>query len=259
MADDTFHLDPAADDQKLLAQVIDYYHAGLKKTTEALDYLRKKGITNPEALSRFHLGYSDRSLGTKLPSHHVKAGRVIRERLQQVGLYRASGHEHFAGCIVFPVLAGDGTGQIVDLYGRKLLGTKLTKRCPLDVYLHDERHGVWNVEAFRATEEVVLCPSIFDALTLWCHGYRNVTCTFGPDALTQDHLHAFVEFNVKRVLVVALEIVQKLLDHGIDVYSLQLPRPSPSAPMPSKPVIQQRLWGHCFVLLTGSAKVRPYL
>ena len=143
--------------------------------------------------------------------------------MQQVGLYRASGHEHFAGCIVFPVLAGDGTGQIVDLYGRKLLGTKLTKRCPLDVYLHDERHGVWNVEAFRATEEVVLCPSIFDALTLWCHGYRNVTCTFGPDALTQDHLHAFVEFNVKRVLVVALEIVQKLLDHGIDVYSLQLP------------------------------------
>ena len=26
-------------------------------------------------------------------------------------------------------------------------------------------------------------PSIFDALTFWNHGYRNVTCTFGADAL----------------------------------------------------------------------------
>ena len=220
---DTFNLDPAADDQKLLAQVIDYYHAALKNTPEALDFLRKKGINNPEALSRFRLGYSDRSLGTKLPTHHVKAGRLLRERLQQLGLYRDSGHEHFRGCLTFPVMAGDGTGRIVDLYGRKMLGTKLHKRCPLDVYLTSDRHGVWNVEAFRASEEMILCPSVFDALTCWSYGYRNVTCTLGPNALTADHLAAFTEFRIKRVLVVDLGIVQQLLDAGIDVYSLQLP------------------------------------
>ena len=62
--------------------------------------------------------------------------------------------------------------------------SKLRKGTPLDMYLTSERHGVWNMEAMTATEEVVLCPSIFDALTFWSHGYRNVTCTFGPNAFT---------------------------------------------------------------------------
>ena len=70
---------------------------------------------------------------------------------------------------------------------------------------------------------MILCPSVFDALTFWSHGYRNVTCTFGRDALTADHLTAFTEFKIKRVLVVDLSVVQKLLDAGLDVYSLQLP------------------------------------
>ena len=220
---DTFHLDADADDQKLMAQVIDYYYATLKGSNEALDYFKKKGITNGEAITKFRIGYSDRTLGLKLPTHHVKAGRLIRERLQQIGLYRASGHEHFAGCITFPIKAADGTGQIVDLYGRKVQASKLRKGTPLDMYLTSERHGVWNMEAMTATEEVVLCPSIFDALTFWSHGYRNVTCTFGPNAFTADHLAAFHEFKVKRVLVVDLNVVQQLLDAGIDVYSLQLP------------------------------------
>jgi DNA primase len=216
-------LDPATDDQNLLAQVVSYYHESLKNSTEALDYLRKRGITNGEALTQFRLGYSDRTLGLKLPVKQVKAGRLIRERLQRLGLYRESGHEHFSGCVTFPVFAADGSGRIVDLYGRKTGGIHLRKGTPLDMYLGNERKGVWNVEAVSASEEMILCPSVVDALTFWNHGYRNVTCTFGPDALTQDHLHVFTEFKVKRVLVVDLNMVQKLLDAGLDVYSLQLP------------------------------------
>ena len=93
--DNTFALDPAADDQKLLALVVDYYHATLKQSPEALDFLRKLGLTNGEALTQFRIGYSDRSLGLKLPVQQLKAGRLLRERLQRSGLFRASGHEHF--------------------------------------------------------------------------------------------------------------------------------------------------------------------
>ena len=91
------------------------------------------------------------------------------------------------------------------------------------MHLTSERHGVWNVQAMTASPEMVLCPSVFDALTFWSHGYRNVSCTFGHDALTPDHLAAFTEFKVMRVLVVDLGVVQKLLDAGLDVYSLPLP------------------------------------
>lgn len=220
---DTLRLDPQADDQQLLAQVIDYYHRSLKETTEGLDYLRSRGITASEAIGRFCAGQCNRTLGMRLPLKQVSAGREIRTRLQNLGILRDSGHEHFRGCVVFPILAADGSGRIVDVYGRKINGLRLRKGTALDVHLSDQRRGVWNVEAFQATDEIILCSSLFDALTLWCNGYRNVTCTFGPDALTDDHLAAFREFGTRRVLLVSETIAPKLLAAGLECYLFKFP------------------------------------
>ncbi len=143
--------------------------------------------------------------------------------MQQVGLFRASGHEHFTGCVVFPVLAGDGTNRIVDIYGRKMLGAKLLKRCPQELHLNDRRQGVWNAEAFGASEEIILCSSLLGALAFWTHGYRNVTCMFGPEALTDDLLAAFKEFSIKRVLTPCEAVAPRLMLAGMDCYLLKLP------------------------------------
>ena len=108
------------------------------------------------------------------------------------------------------------------------------------MHLSDERRGVWNVEAFRAGNEIIVCAGLWDALTFWNAGYRNVTCTFGPDALTDDHLAAFREFGIRRVLVTAAAIAPKLLaaGHGllphrscrsgmdVNAYALQADDPS---------------------------------
>ena len=51
-----------ADDQKLLNQVIDYYHETLERTPAALEYLRKRGIGSEEAITQFKLGFADRTL-----------------------------------------------------------------------------------------------------------------------------------------------------------------------------------------------------
>ena len=114
---DTF--DPNLDDQKLLAQVIDFYHRALKETTEGLDYLRSRGVTVGEAIDRFRIGYANRTLGLTLPTRPVKAGQAIRTRLRQIGIYRGTAREHLNGCVVFPITAADGSGQVVDIYGRK--------------------------------------------------------------------------------------------------------------------------------------------
>ena len=45
-----------ADDQKLLAQVVEYYQRVLKENVEGLDYLRNNGVTSNEAAG----GISDR-------------------------------------------------------------------------------------------------------------------------------------------------------------------------------------------------------
>lgn len=216
-------LDPDADDPKLLAQVVGYYHATLKKNADALAYLRKRGITHPPAVDHFRLGFSDRSLGKKLPLKAIQAGAVIRARLQRLGLFRESGHEHFRGSITVPITAADGSGQVADIYGRKVLGTELRKGTPLDTHLNDQRQGVFNVEGLAGSPEVVLCSSLFDALTFWNHGYRNATTMFGGDALTADHLAAFAEFSVKRVLTTSEAVVEKLLAAGLEVFVVRLP------------------------------------
>jgi hypothetical protein len=216
-------LNPTDDDQKLLAQVIDYYQRALKQSAEAINFLHKRGITCAEALDAFRIGYADRTLGLTLPNKQIKAGKHIRTRLNQIGLYRGSGHEQFNGCVVFPITAADGSGRIVDIYGRKTGGAQLRKGTPLNMHLNDQRRGVWNVEALRAGQEMIVATSLLNALAFWCHGFRNVTCTFGPDALTDDHLMAFADFGVRRVLVCNEAIAPKLLTAGVEVFLLRFP------------------------------------
>lgn len=218
---DPLVLDPT-DDQKLLAQVVGFYHACLKNSPDAVAYLTKRGITHPRAVDHFRIGYSDRSLGLCLPSTDSKAGVAVRTRLREVGLYRASGHEHLRGSVTFPVPSAAGTGRIADIYGRKLLGSQLRKGTPLHARLTDERCGVFNVAGFAGATEVVVTAGLFDALTFWTHGYRNATCLFGP-AVYPDVLAAVAEFGVKRVLTTVEPAVEAFLAAGLEAFLVRLP------------------------------------
>jgi DNA primase len=81
-----------ADDQTLLKQVIDYYHERLKQTPAALQYLESRGIKSEEAFTTFKLGFSDRTLGLRLPHTNRAEGEKIRTWLIKLGIYRESGH-----------------------------------------------------------------------------------------------------------------------------------------------------------------------
>ncbi len=79
------------DDQKLLNQVIDYYHQTLKQSPEAQAYLEKRGLIHPELIDTFKLGFANRSLGYRLPRKETKDGAAIRGQLQRIGLLRETG------------------------------------------------------------------------------------------------------------------------------------------------------------------------
>jgi DNA primase catalytic core len=97
-----------ADERELLHQVIGYYQDTLKTSSEALAYLERRGIRSAEAIERFRLGFANRTLGLRLPESNRKNGGAIRERLQRLGILRESGHEHFNGSIVIPVIDAAG-------------------------------------------------------------------------------------------------------------------------------------------------------
>ena len=220
-----------ADDQALLRQVIDYYHDTLKTSPEALDYLKARGLHHPEAIERFRLGYANRTLGTSLPVKQVKSGAEIRGRLAKLGLFRESGHEHFTGSLIMPIL--DEAGHVQEVYGRKTRDD-LRKGTPHHLYLPGPHQGVWNEAGLKGAKEVILCEALLDALTFWCHGYRNVTAAYGVEGFTPAHLEAFKRNGLERVLIAydrdeagdraAEKLARKLVEQGLACYRVQFPK-----------------------------------
>ena len=190
------------DDAALLARVVDYYHACLKRTPAALAYLERRGIADPAAIETFKLGFADRTLGLRLPDKRKRDGAELRARLERLGLFRPSGHEHFTGSLVIPVL--DEHGQVAEVYGRKITDN-LRAGTPLHLYLPGPHRGVWNLPGIAAAGAsdgtVILCEALIDALTFWCAGYRHVTASYGVDGFTAAHLAALQAHGVRTVLI----------------------------------------------------------
>ena len=221
-----------ADDQALLDQVTDYYHQTLKQSPEALAYLDARGLHHPELIERFKLGYANRTLGLRLPNKQRKDGADIRARLERIGIYRASGHEHFNGSLVFPVL--DGARRTTEIYGRKIIDN-LRAGTPKHLYLPGPHKGVWNLDGLRdCGGEIILTEALIDAATFWVAGYRNVTAAYGVEGFTADHLAAFKEHGVARAVIAfdrdeagergAAKIAAQLIAQGIDCYRMQFPK-----------------------------------
>jgi len=190
---------PEAGDQETLRGVVEFYHGTLKESPEALRYLESRGLTHPEMIERFKLGFANRKLGLTLPDKNRKAGAELRGRLERLGVLRAtSGHEHLNGSVVFPIfnLAGD----VLGMYGRKIT-PGLRTGTPVHLYLPGPHRGVWNEEALQASKEIILCESIIDALTFWCAGFRNVTASYGVNGFTEDHRAAFLKHGVEQVWI----------------------------------------------------------
>ena len=176
-----------ADEQVLLNQVIDYYHATLKRSPEALAYLERRGLTGQaaqEAIATFKLGFANRTLGLRLPVKCKSDGAIIRTRLQSIGILRESGHEHFNGSLVVPVL--DENGNVQEVYGRKITDN-LRSGTPTPLSARPASRRLERAGASR-DPEIILCEALIDALTFWCAGYRNVTSSYGIEGFTDDHL-----------------------------------------------------------------------
>ena len=220
-----------AEDAQLMAQVIEYYHETLLGSPEALEYLRRRGIGSEEAIKTFKLGFANRTLGYRLPASSRADGVALRGQLQRLGLYRESGHEHFSGSLVIPIISGNG--EVTEVYGRKLLDN-LRAGTPLHLYLPGPHRGVWNVAALGASKEIILCEALIDALTFWCAGYRNVTASYGVEGFTADHLAAFKSHGTERVLIAydrdeagdraADKLSNQLTAAGLDCYRIQFPK-----------------------------------
>lgn len=224
------------DDAVALEQVVDYYHATLKTSPEALAYLRGRGFEGEsasQAIETFRLGYANRTLGLRLPDKNRKMGTEIRGRLERIGVYRESGHEHLNGSLVIPLF--NEQGQVVNLYGRKVT-TKLRAGTPDHLYLPGPRRGLFNRQALRpgVCEEIIVCEALIDALTFWCAGFRNVTSAYGIEGITEELIEALGASKAKRILIAfdrdeagergAAKLAEKVVALGIEARRIVFPK-----------------------------------
>ncbi|MFP1764464.1 CHC2 zinc finger domain-containing protein [Lonsdalea quercina] len=233
------------DGQVLLHQVIGFYHHNLLNNPEAQQWLVSRGLTHPELVSHFKLGFAGHhGIGGGaglLPSTSSKEGKALRERLAGLGVLRATTRQdHFRGCVVMPVIGWSESanvaqrGRVLQLYGRRTTADYAVKKgAAKHLYLPSPLVGVWNEEALKASSEVILCEALIDAMTFWCAGFRNVTTAYGATGFTADSLAALQYHGVKRVLIAydrdeagdrgADSVAADLLEAGIEAWRVRFP------------------------------------
>ena len=220
-----------AGDRELLLEVVGFYRDALNQSPEAMRYLETRGLMSSEMVERFRLGFANRTLGYGLEAKNRAGGAAVRGRLQRLGIYRESGHEHFNGSLVIPVI--NPAGDVVEMYGRKIT-PNLREGTPNHLYLPGEHRGVWNEEALIASKEIILCEALIDALTFWAAGFRNVTASYGTNGFTADHRAAFERHGTRRVYIAydrdeagdkaAAKLAGELIEMGIDCYRVEFPK-----------------------------------
>ena len=251
--------------------MIEFYHQTFLNDPRAMEYLQKRGCYDTEAVQVFKLGYANRTLGYRVPKG-TAAGKRLRERLQQVDIYRDTGHEHFSGCVVFPIM--DTHGKVEEVYGRRLfVQSRLQTSAPKHLCLPGPHSGVWNASALRDQPRWLLCQSFLDALSFWCHGFRNVTSCYGVNGFAPDHWALLKALKPERIVLrlandddgnsAANQLAQQLTPHGVNVWRLELPPNSdvndfvrasrePRAELASLLVASRRMFSEPFEASTSS-------
>jgi DNA primase catalytic core len=173
---------------EILAKVVEHYHHALCEREDAQDYLKKRGLTEPQLVLDYRVGYADGSLLKLVP----REGE-LREELVSLGVIAKQGRELLGGCIVVPI-PDPLTGQWVSLYGR---GMRTNRHC----YLPGPFRGVVNFQAARSSSEIILTESILDALSFHQAGIKTAIPIYGTNGFTSDHLDLLKRENVSRVIL----------------------------------------------------------
>ena len=189
-------LDP--ENQRILKYAIQYYTKTLESSQAAREYLLSRKLAHPDLVSNFSIGYAAGTLLSVIPDQATQEGREIRERMIACGILRRTGgqKEHMKGRIVVPIM--DAAGIIHQIYGRKLPGGGSTSADHM--YLPFSKNCVFHPRAF-VSRTLIVCEGPLDALSFFCAGIGNVSCTYSATDIPPAFLAAAERGNVEQVLI----------------------------------------------------------
>ena len=105
-------------DKTHVIQAFDYYQERYLTSAVVQAFVKHSFILPKKLRDSEFIGFCDRTMGVNIPKRRSFEGGAIRGSLQRNGLIRASGHELFRGCIVFPRF--NKSKQIVGAVGYRI-------------------------------------------------------------------------------------------------------------------------------------------
>ena len=172
--------------------VCEYYHKKLYENKTGMNYLNKTRGIEPALIKRFKIGYVEGSL-LKIVSNGQK------EALKALNILKTTEKgriwEFFTGCLTFPIF--DEVGKVVHLYGRKADPAADHPH----LYLSGSHKSIFNRQASRVYDTIILCESILDCLSLITIGFENVQPLYGVGTLTEEHIKILKDDRVKTIVL----------------------------------------------------------
>jgi DNA primase catalytic core len=184
--------------QKVLRRVLESYNRHLKENKKPIDYLLKRGIIYGELVDEFLIGYSDGSLIEKIPAGDEKTLQILTDiglihKTKTNNNIKAGYIEHFKDYIVFPIM--DEHRTITEIYGRSITRENINHK-----YLPGPHRGFFNQKAL-IHNEIIICESIIDALSIMTLGIKHVIAGYGTNGFSDEMLRLLETGKVKKAYI----------------------------------------------------------
>lgn len=214
-----------------------FYQQCLKRSTEAQEYIRRRGI-DANTAERFRLGYAPdewTSLADYLARRGVPAGVGIKAGLLAKAEQTGRVYDRMRGRLIFPIC--DVMGRVIAFGGRVIRDVENAPK-----YLNSPESPLFSKSstlyglhlartAISEREQAVLVEGYVDVVSLHGAGIRNAVATLGT-ALTREHLNVLGRYTKNCVLLydsdsaglrAALRSIPLFEDSGVEVRIVVLP------------------------------------
>ena len=203
----------------LMRQTADFYHNLLtthESGKEALDYLRKRGMTQ-DTIRRFRLGWAPDSWNALLEHFHKRD--INPSKLEQCGLViprQSEGYyDRYRSRIIIPI--HDIHGNIIGIRRTHLSGqrrgSKISQQSgDITLFKIDATIRILFFErTYPGTKFAILVEGYFDMIMPFQAGHNNIVASLGT-SLTENQARFFEDIQIE-VVVFTIRILQENRQH----------------------------------------------
>lgn len=191
-----------------------------KRPQKAIEYLESRGISQEVAKSR--VGFLPDGYTPQDPGAARRAGLLSKK----------GNFLFFDDRVIVPIFR---SGKIALLYGRAMSAKTEPRHIYPATTSPSQPAAIWNLDNCRNAEEIWLCESIIDGMTMLTQGFEATAAVFGTGAMTDARLELLRQSEIRKINLVfdsdqnsagqtaAMKTGEKLFRAGFEVHIVTLP------------------------------------